>query len=97
MATKQNQDAVMDEKTEMAIEITAASLANKTTVCGAAAGFVGWLTQVNWIGLTGAMVAVVGLLVSVYFQWRRDKRETELNHVKIRSLIDACEVDDEAA
>lgn len=65
----------MSEKTGLALEVVGASVANKTTVAGAVAGAVGWLAQINWMGLCGVLIAVLGLIFNVYFQHRRDRRE----------------------
>ncbi len=65
----------MSDRTEIALEVVGASVANKTTAAGAVTGALGWLAQINWIGLSGVMIALVGLLANLYFQHRRDKRE----------------------
>lgn len=65
----------MPEKTHIAVEAAAVSFANKATAGGAAAGFLGWFAEVNWIGLIGTLIAITGLLISAYFQYKRDRRE----------------------
>ena len=60
---------------ESIVEVVGASVANKGMLVGGAAGMVGWLSQVNWIGIAGVAVAVVGLMINLYFQVRRDRRE----------------------
>lgn len=76
----------MQEKTEIAAEVIGASAAQKATMAGASAGVFGWVTQINWIGASGVIIAVVGLLVNVYFQHRRDRREAEESRHRIRML-----------
>lgn len=71
---------------EIAVEAAGISIANKTMVGGAATGLVGWLSQVNWIGVTGALVAIVGLVANIYFQRRRDRRERELHQAQLEIL-----------
>lgn len=71
---------------EGVVEAVGASIANKGMLVGGVTGMAGWLTQVNWIGVTGALVAVVGLLVNVYFQARRDRREAAESAARIRAL-----------
>lgn len=73
----------MSEKTGLALDVAVASLANKTTVGGAAAGAVGWLVDINWIGLVGLGIAALGFLVNVYFSYRKDKRETAESEARI--------------
>lgn len=64
----------------------AEALSNKATLGGAATGLIGWLASINWIGLVGTMVAVVGLLANIYFQLRRDKREQVESDARIAAL-----------
>jgi len=72
------------------VEVVGASIAQKVTTAGAAAGFLGWLSQVNWVGLTGALVAIAGLLMNWYFQRRRDRREADESAARIQALRDQC-------
>lgn len=84
------------------MEVSAVSFGNKMMTGGALAGAAGWVSQINWVGLTGAAVAVIGLAVSVYFQVRKDRRETrefeareqrrqEMHEAQMRALRDRCE------
>lgn len=73
------------------VEAVGASIANKGMVAGAAAGFVGWLSQINWIGISGVVVAVLGLLISTYFQIRRDRRESAESAARIEALKEQCQ------
>jgi Trk-type K+ transport system membrane component len=72
------------------VEAVGVSIANKGLVLGGATGFIGWLSQVNWIGISGVIVAAVGLLVSTYFQIRRDRRESIESAARIQALRDQC-------
>lgn len=80
----------MGGRTELATEVAGVSLANKTTITGALTGALGWLADVNWIGLTGVLVAVVGLAANIYFQVRRDRREAAESAARIAALQDRC-------
>lgn len=75
---------------ESIVEVVGASVANKGMIVGGAAGMVGWLSQVNWIGIAGVVVAVLGLLISTYFQIRRDRREHAESAARIQALRDQC-------
>lgn len=75
---------------ENIVEVVGASVANKGMAVGAVVGTAGWLSQVNWIGIAGVVVAVVGLLVSTYFQVRRDRREHAESQERIKALRDQC-------
>lgn len=72
------------------IEVVGASVANKLTFGGAATGFIGWLVQVNWIGLAGVLIALAGLAANYYFSHRRDKREQAESLARIDALRERC-------
>ena len=76
---------------ESIVEVVGASVANKGMAVGAVVGTAGWLSQINWIGIAGVVVAVVGLLVSTYFQMRRDRREHAESQARIQALRDQCQ------
>lgn len=65
----------MADRAGIANEVVGATIANKVTQVGAAAGFTGWLMSVNWIGWAGVAIALAGFAVNLYFQRRRDQRE----------------------
>ena len=77
--------------TESIVEAVLVPAANKGMLVGAATGVAGWLSQVNWIGLSGVLVAVLGLIISAYFQIRRDRRETIESQERIRLMRDQCQ------
>ncbi|QLI49453.1 holin [Pseudomonas phage vB_PaeM_USP_18] len=81
-----------DKGAEIAIEVAGASVANKATAVGAATGIAGWVAQVNWIGLSGVLIAILGLLVNFYFQHRRDKREAAESAARIEAIQGRCDV-----
>lgn len=52
-------------------------------------GFLMWISNLDWSTLSymvGISVAVLGLIVSVYFQYRRDRRDEEVHRVTIESI-----------
>lgn len=88
---------------ESVVDAVAVSVTNKGMLGGAIAGFFGWLASVNWIGLSGVLIALAGLLANLYFQHRRDKREQaereerrwreEREHqLRVEALKERCEV-----
>ncbi|RMV04170.1 hypothetical protein ALP19_01732 [Pseudomonas syringae pv. tomato] len=83
---KPQQERNMATHPEGIIEAVGASVASKGMIAGAATGVVGWLSQVNWIGIMGAAVAILGLLVNIYFQWRKDTREERESNARIAAL-----------
>lgn len=83
----------MSDKAKTVVEATVISLANKTTATAGLTGFIGWLSQINWLGLIGSMVAITGLVISTYYQWKKDKRETELHQEKLKMLYRRSEIE----
>ncbi|NUT87159.1 holin [Pseudomonas corrugata] len=75
---------------ESIVEAVGISVANKGLIAGGATGLLGWLSQVNWVGITGVVVAVLGLVISTYFQIRRDRREHAESAARIQALRDQC-------
>lgn len=71
---------------ESIVEVVGASVASKGMMVGGATGLVGWLSQVNWIGIAGVVVAVLGLLINLYFQVRKDRREGAESAARIEAL-----------
>jgi len=67
----------------------AALLAAKTATYGGGASAVWFGLSANeFAALVGALVAVVGLCVQIYFNRKRDKRETEYHVERMRELRD---------
>lgn len=93
----------MGDRAEIALEVAGASVANKTTVAGAVAGTLGWLAQINWIGLSGVMIALAGLLslvpavleIKIGEQAEREERrwrEEREHQMRMAALKEKCEV-----
>lgn len=71
---------------ESIVEAVGISVANKGLIAGGATGLLGWLSQANWIGITGVAVAVMGLVINAYFQIRRDRREAAESDARLEAL-----------
>lgn len=71
---------------EVAVDAAAISIANKTMTGGALTGVVGWVSQVNWLGAIGTLVAIIGLAANIYFQLRRDRRESAESQARIAAM-----------
>tara|TARA_Y100001938_G_C8011808_1_gene390426 strand:- start:413 stop:679 length:267 start_codon:yes stop_codon:yes gene_type:complete len=78
---------------ENTVDAVAVSATNKSMLGGAVAGVFGWMAQINWIGLSGVVIALLGLAVNFYFQHRRDKREQAESLARIEALRERCIVD----
>jgi len=72
----------------------AQSVAHKVTMGSAFAGFLGWLAEINWIGLSAVLIGLCGFAANVYFQHRRDKREQKESELRIADLKRRVEDDD---
>lgn len=75
---------------EVAVEAAGISLANKSMAAGAATGLAGFLSSVNWVGLTGVLIGAVGLAANIYFQIRRDRRESAESKARVQALRERC-------
>ncbi|WP_406833822.1 holin [Pseudomonas asiatica] len=78
-------------KQEGIVEAVGASVANKGMLVGASTGFVGWLSQVNWVGFAGVAIALIGFLVNTYFQIRKDRRDAAESQARIQALREQCQ------
>lgn len=65
--------AVQDHLTEQ-VTVTASKVA---MYGGSGTAFIFGLTANELAALGGLLVAIIGLIVTTWFQWRRDKREAE--------------------
>lgn len=80
----------MASSPEGIVEAVGASVASKGLYAGGVAGFVGWLMQVNWVGVGGVALALLGFLVNTYFQVRKDRREAAESQARIEALKGQC-------
>lgn len=71
--------------------ITDGSIANMTAKYGMGGGaltsFIGWLSSSEAVILIGVIVTILGFLVNLIFQIRRDKRQTERDTLEKQLLI----------
>lgn len=77
---------------ESIVEVVGASVASKGMLTGGAVGLVGFFSQVNWIGVSGVVIAVLGLMINLYFQVRKDRREHAESQARLQALKDQCKV-----
>ncbi len=83
----------MSETTAAVAETSAAALGSKATVTGGAASFAGFFMGIDWMGWVGIGVAVLGLLINVYFSWQRNQREKEIHELTKRKLNNECKTE----
>lgn len=71
----------MTEPIKHAVEQAAIATANKVTLAGGGTAAVAGVAEkvgagsLDIVGMCGLGLAVLGYLTSLYFQWRRDRRE----------------------
>ena len=74
------------------VEAAGISVANKSMGVGAATGLLGFLASINWLGVIGALLGAVGLAANIYFQIRRDRRESAESRARLEALKEHCEL-----
>ena len=67
------------------------AMSSKAATAGGATGVLGFILSSPGIGLLGVIVALIGVLVGVYFQWRRDQREEREHRLRMAELQEALE------
>lgn len=73
---------------DQAAEATIAAVAQKITVAGGSTAVLGGLTANEIAAFTGALVAVIGLLVQWYYKRKDDRRQDELHRARLAELRD---------
>lgn len=77
----------MNEDARNALEATAASAASKVTIGSAAGGFLGFISSSAFISLVSLAIGLVGLIVTVYFKARGDRRAQEEHDAWMKKLM----------
>ena len=62
-------------KDHPAAEATTIAITSQVTKAGGITSAVAWLADNGYVALIGLFLAATSLLINVYFQWKRDKRE----------------------
>lgn len=75
-----------NETPSSSIDAVGSSLGAKAMEGGTVTTALGWLTSNNVIALLGLGVAVLGFIVNLYFQYRRDRREHEFQVAKLAAM-----------
>jgi hypothetical protein len=72
----------MYEVTEAAI----AASASKTTYAGAGIGSFGWFLSNEFLSFVGVCIALVGLVVNIYFKVKEDKRLQAIHNERMKEI-----------
>ena len=72
--------------TKEAVEAATISAGNKVTLAGSGAAAVSTFLHSNLGVVAGIALGVLGYLTSLYFQWRRDRREQREYEKRMKKL-----------
>lgn len=75
------------QMTEAATD-TVIRYSNSGMAGGAAISLVGWFSATEWAAIGGFLVAAIGLLVSLHFNRRRDRREQAEHDARMKRWED---------
>lgn len=76
-------------RTEDAIDATGVAITAKVTQVGALSTFFSWLVSSEGGMLVGIVIGLIGLVVNLFYQHRRDKRE-QIEHEKRMSKMETA-------
>ena len=76
----------MSEHTQAAVEATIVATSQKMTVAGGGASFLGWVASIDWLAFVGIFIALVGLVINIYFSYQRNKREQKEHDLRMIQL-----------
>lgn len=80
-----------NELNQAAADQLAQGFAGKVTFGSAVAGLFGYLSQINWIGLSAVLFGLVSLIFNIYFMVRRDRREKRESDLRIKAIHEKTE------
>ncbi|WP_180110515.1 holin [Acinetobacter sp. YH12098] len=81
----------MSETTTVVAEASAAAIGSKASGIGGAASFAAFFMGINWIGWLSLGIAILGLLINLYFSWQRNHREKEIHRLQVKRLRGQCD------
>jgi hypothetical protein len=62
-------------KSHEVAEATAIALTSQVTKVSGVTTLVAWLADTGYVAVAGLALAALSLLLNLYFQWKRDRRE----------------------
>jgi len=65
----------------------AISISGKSCISGSAAALLGWASNINWLGVLGATIAVLSFASQLYFNIKRDRREALEHKRRMQSQL----------
>ena len=79
----------MQELIDTAVDTAVTSAATKTMTCGGMTAAYGWVTSNEGIAIIGLVLTIIGFVINLIFQLRRDRRETALHKAELSSVVAA--------
>jgi predicted MFS family arabinose efflux permease len=81
---------LIDDMPAHAVDAVGIKSSSATTYGASAGSIVATIAGWNWTAIITCAVAVVGLAVQIYFQVRRDRRETAESRARMEALRARC-------
>ncbi|MCY1218793.1 hypothetical protein D9M72_307450 [compost metagenome] len=75
---------------DAAVDALGITLSSRATPVAGAASLVASMADWNWTAIIAGLATVIGLGANLYFQVRRDRRETAESRAKIAALRERC-------
>lgn len=79
------------ELNQVAADHIAQSLSGKVTFGSALFGLFGYLSSINWIGLSAVLFGFIGMTANIYFLIRRDRREKRESDLRVKAIHEKIE------
>jgi len=83
----------MTDQAASSVAEVAASVATKATYAGSTATVLGALANIDWVAVTGLLIAILGFALNAYFQIRKNKREELELMIRIQHEQDKHEIE----
>lgn len=64
----------------------ASNYASNATYSGASVGIAGALGGIDWIAITGLVIAAGGFIVNVYYRYKENRRAEELHEMRKQQI-----------
>ena len=78
---------------DVAREATAIAVSSKASLIASGTGLMAWAMSVNWLGWIAATVALLTFAANLFFQLRKDKRESREARQRARESAERLEMD----
>lgn len=84
----------VSEKVAAAAEATTTAMASKATMyTGGGASLLGFIGSVDWLAVSGFLIAIAGFVLNAYYQFKRNKREETESYLRMQREQDIHELE----